>query len=59
MNFITFSQFFITNPKFNKITILKPLDVYVLLHLQHLPTNSQIVQILYINRTYILCNNIQ
>ena len=56
---ITFSKFFITKSKFEENAILKPLDVHVLLHLWHFPTNSQIVQILYIKRTYILCNNIQ
>ena len=45
--------------KFEEITILKPLDVYVLLHFQHSSRNSQIIQILYIKKTYILCNNIQ
>ena len=57
--FITYFTISITNPKFNEITILKPLDVYVLLYLQHSSRNSQIIQILYIKRTYILCNNIQ
>ena len=38
---------------------MKPLDVYVLLHFQHSSRNSQIIQILYIKKTYILCNNIQ
>lgn len=56
---ITFSKFFITKSKFEENAILKPLDVHVLLHLWHFPTNSKIVQILYIKRTYILCNNIQ
>ena len=41
------------------MTFLIPLDVYVLLHLQHLPKNFQIIQILYIKETYILCNNIR
>lgn len=43
--FITFSVFFITKSKFEENAILKPLDVYVLLHLQHFPRNSQIIQI--------------
>ena len=50
---------FITKLKFEEITILKPLDVYVLLYFQHSSRNSQIIQILYIKKTYILCNNIQ
>jgi len=47
------------NSKFEEITISKPLDVYVLLHFQHFQMKLQIDQILYIKRTYILCNNIQ
>ena len=50
---------FITNSKINEITILKPVDVYVLPHFQHSPRNLQIIQILYIKETYILCNNIR
>ena len=45
--------------KFEEISILKPLDVYVLLHFQHFQMKLQIDQILYIKITYILCNNIQ
>ena len=56
---ILFILFIITKSKIGENTILKQLDVYVLLHLQHFPTNSQIDQILYIKKTYILCNNIQ
>ena len=56
---ITFLEHIITNHKIEEITILKPLDVYVLPHFQHFPANSEIVRILYIKRTYILCNNIR
>ena len=56
---ITFLEHIITNHKIEEITILKPLDVYVLPHFQHFSRNSQIVLILYIKKTYILCNNIR
>lgn len=53
------SQKFHQKLKFNEITIFQPPDVYVLLHFQHFPQKLQIDQILYIKRTYILCNNIR
>ena len=56
---ITFFKISITKSKIEKNTILKPLDVYVLVNFQHFTRNSQIIQILYIKETYILCNNIR
>ena len=56
---ITFFKISITKSKIEEITILKPLDVYVLVNFQYFTRNSQIIQILYIKETYILCNNIR
>ena len=56
---ITFFKIFITKSKIEENSILKPLDVYVLVNFQYFTRNSQIIQILYIKETYILCNNIR
>ena len=56
---ITFFKISITKSKIEENSILKPLDVYVLVNFQYFTRNSQIIQILYIKETYILCNNIR